>query len=97
MEEFAYLSPINDQKTGVSTGFYKCSLCKAVLSPTSRDSEQMAINFAMHVAHVHQSHKARIESISETAAWVVEEAIQRLPKRKSERGTRNWVNTVRSI
>ena len=59
---------MKDQETGAPTGYYRCSLCSAELSPNPRDSEQMALNFAIHVAHVHRVHKARIESIRETAA-----------------------------
>jgi hypothetical protein len=81
MAEDAYLVALKDPK-GAASGYYGCSLCNAEFTSDRPNPEEMAINFAIHVRHVHRGHKARIESIGETSARVVEEAIRNLPKKK---------------
>jgi hypothetical protein len=81
MAEDAYLVALKDSK-GAPSGYYRCSLCNAVFPSDQPNPAEMAVNFSIHVRRVHRGQKARIESISETAKRVVEEAVRRLPKKK---------------
>ena len=80
MTQDAYLVAVKDRK-GVSTGYSRCSLCNAEFGSRPNDPGELAVIFAAHVGHVHRSHQRRIESISETSARVVKEAISKLPKK----------------
>jgi hypothetical protein len=80
MENDAYLLAVKDGQ-GVSTGYYRCSLCNSEFSGDPRDPRELAISFAVHVGHVHGSRQKPIESIEETSARVVEEAMLKLQNR----------------
>ena len=80
MAEDAYLVALKDSN-GARSGFYRCTLCNAVFPSDQPNQTAMADNFALHVKSVHSGRKARIESISETAKRVVEEAIRNLKKK----------------
>jgi hypothetical protein len=77
MAEDAYLLARTGQ-TGVATGYCSCSLCPAEFISDRPNPDEMAISFYIHVAHSHADYNARIESVTESAARVVAEAIRRL-------------------
>lgn len=81
MADDAYLVALKDSR-GVASGYYKCALCNAVFPSDQPNPAQMQINFSLHVKSVHRGQKAKIESISETAKRVVEEAVRKLPQKK---------------
>jgi hypothetical protein len=81
MAEDAYLVALKDSR-GVPSGYYRCALCNAVFPSDQPNPAAMASNFSLHVRQVHRGQNARIESISETAKRVVEEAVRKLPKKK---------------
>jgi hypothetical protein len=80
MAEDAYLVALKDSK-GAGSGYYRCSLCNAVFPSDQPNPTEMATNFSIHVKRVHRGQKARIESISETAARVVDSAMRKLEKK----------------
>jgi hypothetical protein len=80
MTQDAYLVAVTDEQ-GVSTGYYRCSLCNAELSEDSLKPDELAISFAVHVGHVHGSRQKPIESIEEASARVVAEAVRMIPKK----------------
>jgi hypothetical protein len=81
MAQDAYLVALKDSK-GTPSGYYRCTLCNTVFPSDQPNPAQMQANFSLHVRLVHKGQRARIESISETAKRVVEEAIRKLPKKK---------------
>jgi hypothetical protein len=79
MEQDAHLVAVKD-KNGAPTGYSKCSLCNAEFGSRPQDPGQLSIIFSVHVRHKHTGRKTKIESISETAARVVNEAMKKFEK-----------------
>lgn len=84
MADSAYLVAVRDTR-GALTGYSRCTLCDAEFGSRPHNPNELAIIFAGHFSNVHGDGRTKIESVSETAARVVEEAIRKLPKKPSKR------------